>query len=41
MIVKFAALAWQILELQYFVKNVAPRRLVEEENCRSGRGKIN
>jgi hypothetical protein len=41
MIVKFAVLAWQILELPCFEKNLAPRRLVQEENRRSERGKIN
>jgi len=39
--VKFTALAWRILELACFEKNLAPRRLVQVENLRSGRGKIN
>jgi len=38
--VKFAALAWRILELWHFEKNLAPRLLVQEENRRSRRGKI-
>jgi len=38
--VKFVGLAWRILELRHFEKNLAPRRLVQEENRRSRRGKI-
>jgi hypothetical protein len=39
--VKFGALAWRILELSRFEKNLAPTRLLQKENRRSGREKIN